>query len=43
LPWHGRFGSDMVTPVDEDGVAVLPGVRKCERLDCVNASHIERG
>jgi hypothetical protein len=43
LPWHGRFGADMVTPVDEDGVAVLPGVRKCGRLDCVNASHIERG
>jgi hypothetical protein len=43
LPWHGRFASDMVTPIDEEGVAVLPGLRKCGRIDCISPSHIERG
>ena len=43
LPWHGRFNSDMVSPIDEDGNLVLPGIRKCGNLDCIQPSHIERG
>lgn len=43
LPWHGRFASDFVTPIDELGNEVLPGKRICSRVDCVNTNHIERG
>lgn len=42
LPWHGRFASDMMTPIDEEGNVFLHGKRKCNRVDCVNTSHIER-
>ena len=42
MPWHGNFGLDMITPVDEDGVPVLRGKRRCGNLDCVNPKHIER-
>lgn len=42
IVWHGHFGFDMVTPVDDEGEEVLPGIRICEKLDCVNPSHIER-
>lgn len=31
-----------MTPVDVEGVAVLPGRRKCGRQDCVNVDHVER-
>ena len=41
LPWHGYFAVDQVTPVDEDGLAILPGVRLCGNLDCVQPSHIQ--
>lgn len=40
LPWHGGFAEDLVTPVDEDGNEVLPGLRTCGNSDCVNGSHI---
>jgi hypothetical protein len=40
LPWHGAFAEDLVTPVDEDGLEVLPGLRTCRNSDCVNGSHI---
>lgn len=40
LPWHGGFAEDLVTPVDEDGNEVLPGIRSCGNRDCVNGSHI---
>jgi len=42
IPWHGHYGTDMVTPVDEDGNEVKPGKRLCDNLDCVNPKHIER-
>ena len=42
FPWHGDFAEDEVTPVDDEGVAILPGVRKCGKQDCVNSEHIER-
>jgi hypothetical protein len=42
LPWHGQFGYDLVTPVDELGKPVLPGERSCGNLDCVQESHIVR-
>ena len=42
LPWHGGFAADDITPVDENGKAILPGVRRCGHTDCVNPSHIER-
>jgi hypothetical protein len=40
FPWHGFFGADEVTPVDDDGVAVMPGVRSCGNTDCVNVRHV---
>jgi len=40
LPWHGGFAKDDVTPLDDDGQPVLPGVRSCGHNDCVNPSHI---
>jgi hypothetical protein len=43
IVWHGHFAGDMVTPVDEEGVAVLRGTRTCGKLDCVNSLHIEKG
>jgi hypothetical protein len=42
LPWHGGFAVDDVTPIDDDGFPVLPGVRLCGHNDCVNISHIEK-
>lgn len=42
LPWHGNFAADEATPLDDDGVAVLPGVRACGHNDCVNPSHITK-
>ena len=42
FPWHGDFAEDEVTPVDAEGVAILPGTRKCGKQDCVNSEHIER-
>lgn len=43
LPWHGKFASDMVTPIDELGEEVLPGQRICGNLDCVAPQHITEG
>jgi hypothetical protein len=42
LPWHGGFAVDDVTPIDDDGLPVLPGVRACGHNDCVNISHIQK-
>jgi hypothetical protein len=42
LPWHGRFAADQVTPIHDDGTAVMPGKRNCGHLDCVNREHLER-
>lgn len=39
-PWRGMFADDDVTPVDDDGAPVLPGVRMCGHTDCVNEDHI---
>lgn len=41
LPWHGRFDTDMTTPVDEEGNPVLPGERICGNNDCVAPSHVK--
>jgi hypothetical protein len=43
VPWHGLFAEDELTPIDEYGVPVLPGLRFCGKKDCVNEDHIERG
>ena len=40
LPWHGGFAADDITPLDDEGKPVLPGVRGCGHNDCVNPSHI---
>jgi hypothetical protein len=40
LPWHGHFGSDEITPVDDDGEPILPGVRACRNNDCVSPKHV---
>lgn len=42
VPWHGRFGPDHATPVDDFGQVVRPGVRLCGNADCVSARHIEK-
>jgi hypothetical protein len=40
LPWSGHFMKDEVTPVDDDGNVVLPGVRSCGHTDCVAPYHV---
>jgi len=40
MPWHGRFAADEITPVDDDGKPVFPGVRSCGHNDCVNVAHV---
>jgi hypothetical protein len=40
LPWAGHFAADEVTPVDDEGQPVLPGVRACGKADCVSPRHI---
>lgn len=40
-PWRGLFDVDELTPVDDDGVPVMPGSRVCGNLDCVNPDHWE--
>ena len=42
IVWHGHYDNDFVTPVDEEGNAVLLGIRKCGKVDCVNPNHVER-
>jgi NAD-dependent SIR2 family protein deacetylase len=42
IVWHGHFADDMVTPIHDDGLTVLPGVRTCGKSDCCNPAHIER-
>lgn len=40
-PWRGMFERDEITPVDDDGVPVMPGRRVCGNSDCVNPDHVE--
>lgn len=40
VPWHGRFGPDFTTPIDDDGKPVFPGVRLCAKSDCVSPRHV---
>lgn len=40
LPWHGFFAADDITPVDDNGEPVFPGVRGCGNNDCCNHKHI---
>jgi hypothetical protein len=40
LPWHGNFAPDQITPVDDEGFPILPGLRLCNNRDCCAASHI---
>ena len=40
LPWAGHFAKDEVTPVDDDGNPVFPGVRSCGNTDCVAVAHV---
>ena len=39
-PWSGHFGADEITPVDDDGEPVFPGVRSCGNNDCCNPQHV---
>jgi len=43
VPWHGHFAEDDITPVDDDGNPVFPGVRRCGNTDCVAPNHIKKG
>jgi hypothetical protein len=40
FPWAGYFGADEITPVDDDGNPVFPGVRSCGHNDCCNPQHV---
>jgi hypothetical protein len=40
MPWHGHFGADEITPIDDDGKPVFPGVRSCGNNDCCNPQHV---
>ena len=40
IPWHGRFAEDQITPIDDDGNPVLPGIRICHHYDCCAPSHV---
>ena len=40
FPWHGRFAADEITPLDDDGNRMFPGVRSCGNNDCVNVAHV---
>jgi hypothetical protein len=40
IPWSGHYAADEITPVDDDGVPVLPGVRSCGHTDCVYVGHV---
>ena len=40
VPWHGRFAADFDTPIDDDGLVVMPGVRLCGKSDCVSPRHV---
>ena len=40
LPWSGHFARDEITPVDDDGNPVFPGVRSCGNNDCVSPKHV---
>jgi hypothetical protein len=31
----------MLTPVDDDGLEVLPGIRTCGNSDCVSPAHVK--
>jgi len=39
-PWAGHFAADEITPVDDEGNAVFPGVRSCGHNDCTNVVHV---
>jgi hypothetical protein len=40
FPWHGSFAADEITPLDDDGNPMFPGVRSCGNNDCVNVAHV---
>jgi hypothetical protein len=40
MPWHGHFAADEITPLDDDGNPVFPGVRSCGNNDCCNPQHV---
>jgi hypothetical protein len=40
FPWAGHFAADEITPVDDDGSPVFPGVRSCGHNDCCNPQHV---
>ena len=40
IPWAGRFAEDFATPIDDDGLVVMPGVRLCGKSDCVSPRHV---
>ena len=40
MPWHGLFAADEITPIDDDGKPIFPGVRACGHNDCTNIAHV---
>lgn len=43
IPWRGRFDVDLITPIDDNGGVVKPGLRTCGARDCMNNRHILKG
>jgi hypothetical protein len=43
FPWQGQFARDEMTPVDDEGEPIFPGVRRCGNNDCCNVEHIDLG
>ena len=41
-PWQGTFAPDDITPVDNNGAPVFPGIRICGNRDCVTPKHIKK-
>lgn len=40
IPWVGEIDLNTMTPIDNQGLPYMPGIRTCGRNDCVNSSHV---
>lgn len=40
VTWQGEFDRETLTVPMHEGRPVLPGLRKCGHIDCVNAEHV---
>jgi len=40
VTWQGDYDRETLTVPMHEGKQVLPGLRKCGHIDCVNAEHV---